>query len=954
MSLYDTFVYYYSDDIDPASGEVDKNLLKFDERNIISNVNQVCLAQGSTVFVQYQEMAMALVDRTFVNGYSQVSEKKWVSEINHNVKLVAESIAVEPFRCAEELFYRGDRKDRKEEFPFGGCGGKNSDKCSVSKYKFPIRFDVETTQSKATKYETHFKRVRCDRGYEIKSRQQCIEAGQNVGGILKNGELKEGHWGHTPCGCFLKRGEGAILWNLSNKKCRNEDWNYSPVCVEHRNRDDYEIVHFKTKCDSGYEIKSATECEEAGLAVGGEILNRYVEQRDWGHTPCGCFMSKDGNINFDTGRGKCKNDNGRYQSICKRKKDRKYVSLRKRVKCDPGFEIKSKSECIKAGQAIGGRLNKGNPLIGNWGHTPCGCFVGWNSLTIHWDDGSKCANDGWNYHTVCKNNPVSEKYKRVQFTKKCPGGEEITTVSECAVAGQALGGWLGGWKVEVRDWGHTPCGCFLTRDGRVHFDTGKSGCENQGFNYEAVCHQAPESNGVGRDVHGKLLSNDKSGFVTMSYEKVRRTADSCINTQLAELHEDCLKESNKKQNSKYYECKVEKREKAIKECDRFGPVQTALDLVFGSQTSPGFICGIKDAIVNDGVPMPGSCCLDAPYELDGDLWGQPYDCESNTPCKTPGPFLAGVNKDACDAHGGTWCPSKSTCATLKDCIDSLIKEATKEERLAYEEYLRGAPTIEDPTDRHACGRTRGYFGFDENFINDQQISLALIPPDRSSSTAPAVQGHDAWQGTVFALKVLSGALEFIMQRFSDIECPCGPFCIAENVCKGVKETLIPIFTIIFQVAQQLFQVAENLFELLSGEADVIRAQENTEVLFENMQLMADYLVDMRAENRKRNHRDLAYGSDNHHAAADFKVEVQVLPDKSVVALTTVNGVQVDANFTFSKLDESKNEISVDFTTTVLEPGKTVLEFGGDVGAFLFMKASPLGGDQKKSQLVSFN
>ena len=34
LSYYDFFVYFYSDDIDPMSGEVDGNIIKFDERDI--------------------------------------------------------------------------------------------------------------------------------------------------------------------------------------------------------------------------------------------------------------------------------------------------------------------------------------------------------------------------------------------------------------------------------------------------------------------------------------------------------------------------------------------------------------------------------------------------------------------------------------------------------------------------------------------------------------------------------------------------------------------------------------------------------------------------------------------------------------------------------------------------------------------------------------------------------
>ena len=53
----------------------------------------------------------------------------------------------------------------------------------------------------------------------------------------------------------------------------------------------------------------------------------------------------------------------------------------------------------------------------------------------------------------------------------------------------------------------------------------------------------------------------------------------------------------------------------------FGQLQVALELVFGEDTNPGYICGVEDSVVNDGGSMPGYCCLDAPYELGGGDWG---------------------------------------------------------------------------------------------------------------------------------------------------------------------------------------------------------------------------------------------------------------------------------------------------------------------------------------------
>ena len=68
----------------------------------------------------------------------------------------------------------------------------------------------------------------------------------------------------------------------------------------------------------------------------------------------------------------------------------------------------------------------------------------------------------------------------------------------------------------------------------------------------------------------------------------------------------------------------EKLYEAHKEClaDEFnGPIGHSLELVFGLDASPGFICGVKDAVVNDNKQLPGFCCLDAPFQLADDYWG---------------------------------------------------------------------------------------------------------------------------------------------------------------------------------------------------------------------------------------------------------------------------------------------------------------------------------------------
>ena len=65
-------------------------------------------------------------------------------------------------------------------------------------------------------------------------------------------------------------------------------------------------------------------------------------------------------------------------------------------------------------------------------------------------------------------------------------------MEECKGAGLAGTGLLGAGilrtgGVEVHDWNHTPCGCFLwVGDNAIHFDTGSTNCVAS-FAFEPVC-----------------------------------------------------------------------------------------------------------------------------------------------------------------------------------------------------------------------------------------------------------------------------------------------------------------------------------------------------------------------------------------------------------------------------------------------------------------------------------
>jgi hypothetical protein len=92
----------------------------------------------------------------------------------------------------------------------------------------------------------------------------------------------------------------------------------------------------------------------------------------------------------------------------------------------------------------------------------------------------------------------------------------------------------------------------------------------------------------------------------------------------------------------------------------------------------------------------------------------------NNECKAYGPYFAGINEDVCDASGGTYC-AVSDCTELMDCVGEMTISATDDNRTAFATYLKSSPNITNPVDPYECGRAREYFGFDESFVNDDQI-----------------------------------------------------------------------------------------------------------------------------------------------------------------------------------------------------------------------------------------
>lgn len=237
--------------------------------------------------------------------------------------------------------------------------------------------------------------------------------------------------------------------------------------------------------------------------------------------------------------------------------------------------------------------------------------------------------------------------------------------------------------------------------------------------------------GEARNEYGQIRNNQVSpynGFVPYLY--LLNQYKFCSKSLADEVMEDLVEKEEKGEDYDLQQVlKDDFFDKFFEDCQStfFGAMREGLELVFGDRTSTGFICGMKEVIVNDEKEMPGTCCLDAPYELSGDDWGTEYQCPvegQSAKCKNYGPFFSGMATQSCDSYGGTWCPNKVDCSMLRDCIDK-YKDESKEQYPSFYDYLDSSPAIQNPKDFKQCGRSRQYFGYDEYFSNDAQVCESI-------------------------------------------------------------------------------------------------------------------------------------------------------------------------------------------------------------------------------------
>ena len=66
-----------------------------------------------------------------------------------------------------------------------------------------------------------------------------------------------------------------------------------------------------------------------------------------------------------------------------------------------------------------------------------------------------------------------------------------------------------------------------------------------------------------------------------------------------------------------------------------------------------------------------------------------------------------------------------------------------------------------------------------------------------------VRGHIAWKATNFGLQVAAKAVDYVVHRIEETDCPCDPFCASTNICNGTKDVIEKILSIVLMVLQKV-------------------------------------------------------------------------------------------------------------------------------------------------------
>eukprot|EP00592_Proboscia_alata_P012766 CAMPEP_0194393426 /NCGR_PEP_ID=MMETSP0174-20130528/123290_1 /TAXON_ID=216777 /ORGANISM="Proboscia alata, Strain PI-D3" /LENGTH=579 /DNA_ID=CAMNT_0039189107 /DNA_START=202 /DNA_END=1937 /DNA_ORIENTATION=+ len=240
------------------------------------------------------------------------------------------------------------------------------------------------------------KGAKCTPGYDM-TVDECILAGVSVGGKLRRRKFLVGNWANAPYGCFLEARDKAIHFGTNENGFNNG--RFLPVCKPEPLESTLLPGGQGSKCTQAHDF-AKEDCVEAAILVGGKLLNGDFLTGDWSNAPYGCFIDpSDGNaIHYGTDMNGI--NTGVFQPVCKIvAAEASLLPAQRGNECSPGHEF-TQEDCVMAAKSVGGVLRKERFILGDWHHTPYGCFIEAKDKAIHFNSNPLGKNNG-RFQPVC-------------------------------------------------------------------------------------------------------------------------------------------------------------------------------------------------------------------------------------------------------------------------------------------------------------------------------------------------------------------------------------------------------------------------------------------------------------------------------------------------------------------------------------------------------------------------
>jgi len=320
----------------------------------------------------------------------------------------------------------------------------------------------------------------CKVGHDFPE-DDCVDAALSVGGKLRNGSFIIGNFPDSPPGCFLEPTDKGVHYNTNTDGINNGQ--FQPVCMVGELKMRLVTAAHDTRCKPELEI-AEEDCVAAAQSVGGKLRNRKFLVGDWTVTPSGCFLQKgDKAIHFGTNPASI--NNGQFEPVCIADDEVEAIAMphfAHGTKCIPGHDIPI-ADCAIAGTSVGGRI-RNKLIVGNWAHTPHGCFLEAKDKAVHFGTNPNGVNAGY-FQPICKPGEIEAIKLDAGQGVKCAYERDFSK-EECVDAGTAVGGILRGNTFLIGDWSNSPPGCFINpSDNAIHYGTDPNG-NNLGV-FEPVC-----------------------------------------------------------------------------------------------------------------------------------------------------------------------------------------------------------------------------------------------------------------------------------------------------------------------------------------------------------------------------------------------------------------------------------------------------------------------------------